>query len=172
MDTLSPLAIRRTVALIGRYGLHRDDALLPVPIRQIARDEGWQVEYRGRMGSAIAMAFVVGPVRLMYVNENLTTQTQRVGIAHEMAHVLAGHKVSADAWMTTGHEEQGWTKADEEQEREAKLLAAVLLVPWWIRDSPLSDQDVADLCDVTLGVVKRYRQARPLDEPYAMELTG
>lgn len=162
MIRLESGTVRRTLALVERYGLHRDDAPLPIPIVQVAKQEGWRIEYRGRMGSAIAMAFTVGPIRLMYVNENLTVRTQRVGIAHEMAHVLCGHRVSADVWMTTGHEDEGWVLASDRQEDEAKLVAAALLIPAWMHDAPLTDREVADACDVTIGAVRRYRDAYPL----------
>jgi hypothetical protein len=149
----------RVHALIERYGIHRDDALLPISILHIARSEGWRIEYRSGMGSAIAMAFVIGPIRLMYLNDNLTLAAQRVGIAHEMAHVLCCHDVSADAWMMHGREAEGWSDATERQEDEAKLVATMLLIPPWLKDAPLSDVEVATTCLVTTGAVRRFRGA-------------
>jgi hypothetical protein len=168
MIRLDDGTVRRTCALIERYGLHRDDAPLPISILTVARREGWQIEYRGGMGSAIAMAFVIGPVRLMYLNECLTVATQRVGIAHEMAHVLCCHGVSADVWMTTGHEHEGWRDVNDTQEIEAKLVAAMLLIPAWLLASPLTDREIAEMCNVTLGAVRRYRAAFPLTDDYQM----
>jgi hypothetical protein len=159
MIRLDSGTIVRVRTLIERYGLHRDDALLPISILHVARSEGWRIEYRTGMGSAIAMAFVIGPIRLMYLNDNLTLETQRVGIAHEMAHVLCCHGVSADAWMMHGRDAEGWTDATERQEEEAKCVAAMLLIPPWVRDSPLSDTEVAKTCRVTTGSVRRCRSS-------------
>jgi hypothetical protein len=161
MIRLNDGTLLRVHALIERYGMHEDDAPLPVSIVQVARHEGWRIEYRGRMGSAVAMAFVVGPIKLMYLNENLSTAAQRTGIAHEMGHVLCRHGVSADALMTFGHEAEGWTDANVRQEEEAKMVAALLLIPAWVIDSPLSDAEVAMTCSVTRGSVLRVRGSLP-----------
>jgi Zn-dependent peptidase ImmA (M78 family) len=168
MSLLDSGTLVRVHALIERYGIHRDDAMLPISILHIARSEGWRIEYRTGMGSAIAMAFVIGPIRLMYLNDNLTLAAQRVGIAHEMAHVLCCHGVSADVWMTTGHEHEGWQGVNDQQESEAKLVAAMLLIPAWLFDTPMTDREIADACNVTMGAVRRYRQAFPLTDEYQM----
>jgi hypothetical protein len=159
MIRLDDGALRRTRALIERYGLHREDATLPVPILQVARNEGWRVDYRGHMGGAIAMAFVVGPVKLMFVNEQLTEEVQRVGIAHEMAHVLCQHGLSADTKMTIGHEAEAFGHVSDRQEQEAILVGAMLLVPEVLAASPFTTHEVALMCLVSTGAVRTIRGA-------------
>lgn len=157
MIRLSEETVRRTLALIERYGLHDDDAFLPVPIRQVAQDEGWVICYRSGMGQALAMAFVVGGVKLMYVNENLRAQTQRVGIAHEIGHVLCGHRLGFDTAM-----QDGYADLHGKQEIEAQLVASLLLIPQELRDAPLTDREVSQTCQVPVSLVQLMRLAAPL----------
>jgi Zn-dependent peptidase ImmA (M78 family) len=165
MIRLDDGSLRRTRALIERYGIHREDAMLPVPILQIARNEGWRVDYRGQMGGMIAMGIVVGPVKLMLVNENLTEAVQRVGIAHEMAHILCQHGLSLDTKMTIGHEAEGLLQSSDVQEQEAILVGAMLLVPEELMLSPFPNKEVALLCQATPGAVREYRAALFVDTP-------
>ena len=148
-------AILRTNGLIERYGIHDGGALLPVPIRQVARDDGWVVCFRERMGQAIAMCAVGGGCRVMYVNACLTERVQRFGIAHEMGHVLAGHLIGLDIVSRN----QKLASVTARQEREASLIGGMLLIPPWLRDAPLSDEEVAAICCVPKRLVSDTRAA-------------
>ena len=160
MIRLDEGTLRRTRALIERYGIHDDaTSALPVPIKQVARNEGWTINYRSSMGSAIAMAFCIGPVKLMYVNENLTEPVQRVGIAHEMAHILCQHRLSMDTKMQIGHEHEGLRQANQVQEKQAELVGAMLLIPEGLALSPFSDKEVTLMCQVSTWCIATYRSA-------------
>jgi Zn-dependent peptidase ImmA (M78 family) len=159
MIYLDETVARRVGTLIERYGLHDADAILPVPIKQVAKEEGWRVEYHSRMGKAIAMAFLVGGVKLMYVNANLAWATQRVGIAHEMGHEMAGHAVGLDTFMGAGRRHEGLRNVAVQQEKEANLIAGLLLIPAEFRDGHLLDSEVATRCTVTNGLVQLTREA-------------
>lgn len=148
--------------LIDRYGMHDDHAILPVPIKQVAKEEGWVVCYRGGMGKAIAFGIMVEGVKLIYVNENLTEKTQRLGIAHEMGHDLAGHSVGMDTFMGKRWHQFGLQNVGQIQEEQASLVAAMLLIPEWLLDAPMANDEVAHLCKVPVGAVDLYRGAVPL----------
>jgi Zn-dependent peptidase ImmA (M78 family) len=161
MLRLSDDVYERTLTLIERYDLHGDHAMLPVPIKQVAKEEGWCIKYHPKMGQAAAMAFVVGPVRLMYVNCNLSFAAQQQAIAHEMGHILAGHGVSLDTFMTFGHEDEGIRSAQARQELEANIVGAMLLIPEYLRDAPMSDRELADECGVNNRAVRLFRSMVP-----------
>jgi hypothetical protein len=171
MLRLSEDVYNRVVTLIERYDLHADCAMLPVPIKQVAREEGWTIQYHPKMGQASAMAFVVGPVRLMYVNANLAFCVQQQAIAHEVGHVLAGHGLSLDTFMTMDHKDEGLRNVQERQELEANIIAAMLLIPEYLRDAPMSDRELAKLCAVNTNAVRQFRSLVPRRESY-LELIG
>jgi hypothetical protein len=158
MIRLSEPVIQHVAALIERYGLHDHCAMFPVPILQVARDEGWVVQYHPRMGGMTACAVIRGGVNLMFVNQNLTRPLQAVGIAHEIGHRLAGHRLSLDTHMTRGHKHKGLLAEYDTQETEANIIACMLLIPEWLRVSPLTDDEVAVECGASLSTV-RYARA-------------
>jgi len=139
--------------LISRYNLHTSRLALPVPIRLIARAEGWRVWYREGLWPLYAFAVVDGPIRLMVVNACLSDEYQRWAIAHEMAHALNGdgslhpHLCAANGPLAP------WTTRRMEQ--QADQFAARLLIPDWIIDETGGDiAEIAAACEVPPRLVE------------------
>lgn len=136
-------------ALIARYNLHGRMAL-PVPIRQIARDEGWRIHYTERLAPLYGFAVVHGSVHLMQINADVTDPYQRFAIAHEMGHVLNGDRVSLHLCAAGGRLAQ-WTS--RRMERQADLAAARLLIPPAAFEAG-SIAEIAAACEVPRELVE------------------
>lgn len=115
---------RNVQALIDRYGLH--DWPGEVPIRQVARDEGWLVQF-GEITPALGYAVVLGTVRVMVINEAVSRAYQRFAIAHELGHVLAGDPGRLQLCQPEVGAFGAWLLSAAE--RRANQIAALLLVP-------------------------------------------
>ena len=141
---------RSVRALIERYDLHRAATSVPVPIRQIARDEGWTVTYASGMAPLYGYAIVIGACLFMRINSTVTPAYQRMAIAHEMGHVLNGdidriHLCTAlplAAWI------------DGKQELRATLAAARILIPDWVLVEMGSIAEIAYRCEVPTELVE------------------
>lgn len=133
---------RPVARLIERYGLNLDiPASLPVPIVEIAQQEGWTITYRGGMGSLFGFAVVNGPVRTMAISADLDIATQRFVIAHELAHAINGdidslHLLTQATWFTA------------KAERWASEAAAEILIPEAALGYAETIEELAALCDV------------------------
>lgn len=138
--------------LIARYGLHHRLAL-PVPIRQIARNEGWHITYRERLFPLYAFAVIEGPVRLIVVNSDVSDAHQRMAIAHEMGHVLNGDPAVYPFLCAASGPLAPWTTRRMEQ--QADQFAARLLIPDWIIDETGGDiAEIAAACEVPASLVE------------------
>ena len=149
--------LRRACALVARHGLHDEPFNLPVPIRQVAKDEGWHLRFASDMHPIIAFAVMYGGVKLMTVSESATARVQRHGIAHEIAHDLCQHEAPMSLYLPRSQRKM-WPKwVIEKQEEEANLVASLLLIPQAVIDSPFDDEWVACTCGVPMLTVKLRR---------------
>lgn len=150
---LAPDIVDRVTTLIDRYALH-ESRVLPVPVRQVARDEGWWVLYRDRLASAYGYAVVLPGMQVMVINSAIASHYQRYTMAHEMGHVLCRHVphgVRLCAASTALHEALG----QAECEAEADRVAALILIPAWTLDLP--DKEIARRCGVPERLVRIRR---------------
>jgi Zn-dependent peptidase ImmA (M78 family) len=141
---------RAVRALIERYDLHRAATSLPVPILQIARNEGWIVAYAERMAPLYGYAIVVGGRWFMRINSAVTLRYQRMAVAHEMAHVLNGDLDHLHLCTATPFE--SWI--DRKQEHRAQLAAARILIPRWVMRESESVAEIATRCEVPTELVE------------------
>lgn len=135
----SERAIQR---LVERWELHGNIAYcLPIPIAQVARNEGWTVRYIEGLFPLYGFAAIRGNRRLMGINADVGRPYQRMAIAHELGHVLNGDVDSV-------HLCSDWEWLYNRQERGASEVAARILIP----DAALSVFDSIDTlaaaCDV------------------------
>lgn len=120
LSIASERAIQR---LVERWDLHTGDTLcLPVPIAQVARNEGWTVRYVEGLFPLYGFAAIRGHRRLMGINAEVSRPYQRMAIAHEIGHVINGdtsrlHLCSEWEWL--------YGKA----ERRTSEVAARILIP-------------------------------------------
>ncbi len=148
---LSPRAERAIAELIARYDLHAEGGL-PVPIRQVARDEGWVVRYSEEMRQLYGVAVVLGDVRVIAVNARVAEPYQRLAIAHELGHALNGDPGQLQLCAATGSGPlRGWLWSREEQ--RASLAAARLLIPDWVARAGATADEIAAQCVVPTELV-------------------
>lgn len=145
---LSDAAERAIAQLIERRGIHANLSLcLPVPIRQVARDEGWDIYFHEGMSNLYGVGVVNGPVRLMYINADVSTSWQRHAIAHEM-----GHFINDDPG--TIHLCHQWPWLANKTERRASIVAGRILIP----DAALTEfatiDEIAAACNVPSDLVE------------------
>ncbi len=143
---ISVEAERRITRTIELHNIHIQ-GMLPVPIRQIARNEGWTVFYREGVFPLYGFAIVREPHKIMGINADISLQWQRATIAHEMGHYIAGHRHGLN--MLT---ERPWTWTKEE--REASEIGARLLVPEWSLQEYQTIAELAAACDVPGRIVE------------------
>lgn len=147
---LTRLSEQSVRALIARYDLHHRPTAVPVPIRQVARDEGWTIAYANRMAPLYGYAIVAGGRLFMRINSAVTDAYQRMAIAHEMGHVLNGdidriHLCAASPF-------ESWI--DRRQEQRASLVAARILIPSWMLRDVGSVAEIATRCEVPMELVE------------------
>lgn len=151
MARLAKCGERAISELIARYELHAEMAV-PVPIRQVARDEGWIIRFSERMGRLYGVAVVIEDVRVMQINARVSDTYQRLAIAHEMGHVLNGDASAIHFCSPTGGSFAGWLR--NRQERQASIAAARILIPDWALGDAETIQEIASLCEVPDELVK------------------
>ncbi len=147
---LPPSALRDLRAIVERYDLHAEP-FCPVPMLQVARDEGWLVRFRSPMGRLYGVGVVDGPDRVMLINEAVSPAWQRYAMAHELAHDLLGHQ----GWFTCADSELS-RRVLVREEVDANKGAAYLLVP----AAALGLDTIADateMCGVPSDVVELRR---------------
>ncbi len=145
---LSDDAERAIAQLIERRELHANLALcLPVPIRHVARDEGWDLYYRDDMTTLYGFAIVNGPVKVMTINGEIGRPWQRHAIAHEMGHLLNGDPGSI-------HLCHQWPWLAEKTERRASIAAGKLLIPDAAIHEMSTMAEIAAYCDVPMALVE------------------
>lgn len=135
--------------MIARYGLH--DGLLPVPIRQVARDEGWVVQF-AEIPRAYGYAVVVGTVRVMVINAMVTPVYQRFAIAHEIGHVLNRDDGRVHLCASDMSQFEMWLRSREE--RAASLTAATLLIPMHAIEWGDTPECIAARCGVPVELAR------------------
>lgn len=151
-------AVDRAVSeLIARYDLHTRLSV-PVPIRHIARNEGWVVVYSEQMGRLYGVAVVHERLRLMRINADVTPSFQRMAIAHEMAHVLNGDIESIQLCAASVPAFRGWL--NRRQERQASLTAARILIPDWVLAEIQTVDEIATACEVPRELVELLIDSR------------
>lgn len=139
--------------LIARYHLHSRLAL-PVPIRQVAEDEGWRLVYREGLAPLYAFAVVHRSARLIYINADVDRTYQRAAIAHEIGHSLNGD-LGILQLCAASRSQAAWTTS--RQERQADLAAAHILIPPWTLREFGSLHEIAAACEVPVELVELYR---------------
>ncbi len=141
--------VRETIAL---YDVH---ATLPVPIRQLARDTGWDVRFRERMSPVLAWATRESGQPVMGVNASISTIYQRYAMGHEIGHELAGHLRTGGTWTLSSC----LTRRDRDpHEAVADAIAALLLVPAYALDDWETTGAIARACEVPRRLVDLRRQ--------------
>lgn len=128
--------------MVERLDLHSPYSNpLPVPIEQIARDEGWAVRYLHNLFPLYGFAAVRGNKRLMGINADVARPYQRLAIAHELGHFLNGDLFEL-------HLCNEWDWLYNRVERSASLIAARLLIPDLSLERIETVADLASICDV------------------------
>lgn len=138
-------------ALIARYDLHGESASLPVPIRQVARSDGWIVRYAEGLWPLYGAAVIHGLTRVMLINADVEPPFQCYAIAHEIGHALAGH--AGRLQLCAGVSQRFGKWITTAQEREADRIAARLLIPPTVAYSGADAAEVAALCWVPAWLV-------------------
>lgn len=151
MARLSQRGERAVTELIDRYELHARFAG-PVPIRQVARDEGWILRWSDQLHRIFGLAIVVDDVRVMTINSRVAEPFQRMAIAHEMGHLLNGDEGDVHLCAMTGAGFTDWLRG--RQERQATLAAARLLVPDWVLNDGGTLGEIAVRCRVPVELVQ------------------
>ena len=142
-------AIAAARAVIDRWGLHDDLVLdLPVPIERVARREGWRILW-GPLYPVLGYAVVARGVRLMRIDERLSSSWARVTIAHELAHVLIEPHAPLRLCL-----EQLMPRPDQETERAATLAGLLILVPERLLTAGLPAREIAARCGVPEDLVR------------------
>ena len=147
--------------LIRRHRLH--DGGVPVMVRQVANDEGWQVAFRP-LESLHGFAVVKGATKVMVINSQLPTEYQRMAVAHEMAHDILGHAgplFTAQIHRGDFHDWM-WDRC----EREATVAAARILIPLDRLAVGADAEEVAASCGVPVELVETYAQHLRAGMPY------
>jgi Zn-dependent peptidase ImmA (M78 family) len=147
MRSLSAAAERALADLIARHAAH---GTLPVPVQQIAEDEGWEIEFRDGLGTILGISGVYKGVKLMWINRQLSSAERRAVIAHELGHWLNGDElvIRACRWSSFAYH---W---DVRLEREATITAARLLIPNWAVREYQTVQAIAAACDAPPWLVE------------------
>lgn len=154
MFRLSRSDAARVRALIDAYDLHGGP--LPVPVRWLAACEGWLIHYRSRITPLYGYAIVLGGVRLMVINEDVAEPTQRVTIAHELAHDLLGHTQVVDLFGPRFASYGLSDMIDRRQERDADIAAACLLIPPRAAEGCEHVGELASRCGVSIRAAALY----------------
>ena len=141
---------RSAKSLIERYDLHHRPSALPIPIRQVAKDEGWTIAYASRLAPLYGYAIVAGGRLFMRINSAVTDSYQRMAIAHEMGHVLNGDIDRIH--LCTASPFESWI--DRRQELRASLVAAQILIPAWVIRDVGSIHEIATRCEVPVELVE------------------
>lgn len=117
MSTLTDEVLDTVDFLIYRHRLH---TRLPVDLGPILD----RFDIRKHNFTPITMGFaLVRPTQMhIGINKNLDAGWQRMAVAHEAAHIIANQPHQLYVCKTSD-----WSR--DEQEREAHLIAACLLVP-------------------------------------------
>ena len=117
MSTLTDEVLDTVDFLIHRHRLH---TRLPVDLGPILD----RFDIRKHNFTPITMGFaLVRPTQMhIGINKNLDAGWQRMAVAHEAAHIIANQPHQLYVCKTSD-----WSR--DEQEREAHLIAACLLVP-------------------------------------------
>lgn len=145
---LSTTAERAIQRMVERWDLHTSIAYaLPVPIAQVARNEGWTVRYVEGLYPLYGFAAVRGYKRLMGINADVARAYQRMAIAHEMGHVLNGDASSL-------HFCSEWEWLYNKQERRASEVAAAILIPDAALRELATIDEIAAMCDVPVELVE------------------
>lgn len=142
---ISDVAERALLRIIDMYQIHLPGAL-PVPIRQVALNEGWRIIYREGVFPLYGFAIVHGSQKIIGINADISLTWQRATIAHELGHSIADHSPGLQTMTHT----LDWTKA----EHEASEIGAELLIPEWTLTEFETREELAVACDVPFPVVE------------------
>lgn len=151
MARLSRRGERAVSELVARYDLHTEMAL-PIPIRQVTRDEGWIVRFSEQMAQLYGIAIIIDDVQVMQINARITSSYQRMAMAHEIGHVLNGDEGQIHLCAATGRGFRDWLWS--RQERQASLAAARILIPHWVRAEIETIDEIAVVCEVPRELVE------------------
>lgn len=157
---LSTEAQERLGELITRHNLHGQ---LPVPIKQVALDEGWEVAYSGDLAPFYGYAMIAPYARMMRINGDVPLEQQRFTIGHEL-----GHWINADPPGLHECREMPlnwWAKRRAGMEARASLVAAKLLVPHSAFEAAEDEIEVAVRCQVPVTLVRLAASEMQRDYP-------
>lgn len=139
----------RVTEIIEIYDTH---AVLPVPIRQLARDMAWDVRFRERMAPLYGWACMENDRPVMGVNASIGAAYQRYVMAHEIGHYLAGH-LNDGITRTMTALLSGYSA----EESIADAIASLLLIPAYALDDHETTSAVARACEVPPRLVRLRR---------------
>lgn len=140
--------------VVERYSLHAEPLTLPISPRQIARDEGWEMRFAEGMGGVYGVAAVYHGMKVMTINADISPGIQRGVIAHELGHVLCRHDLTLDFVLPRTRYADFANWIDQRQEREAWLVAAILLIPDQLVLSGYSAEELAALCHCSTSLAE------------------
>lgn len=138
--------------LIERYGL--DDGYLPVPIYHIAQEEGWEVRFRDELPDAYGVAVVTDVARVMVVRGSMTSEAKRYTVAHEMGHLLCGHRAGVHLHAPDDTRQRIGNRHRARQESEADMVAAAILIPREVARQATSLAEITRRCKVPKSLAK------------------
>lgn len=145
------MAVRRkhirtlALGLLEKHGIEK----APVEVEKLALMLGVNVQYEpadDNLSGFLLRDFNRHQV-LIGVNKNHHTHRQRFTIAHELGHLLLheGEKLHVDHRYQIKLRDENASKGDSEEEKEANLFAAELLMPVSFIEQDLAQFDALDL---------------------------
>ncbi len=132
----------------------------PVPVERIARAEGVRIYLKSLKGDISGFLYRDAQESVIGVNTHHPRARQRFTLAHEMGHFLlhAGEKVHVDHGFEILLRNDRSAKGVDDDEMEANLFAAELLMPKAFLMKDLADVESVDINDDrSIGeLAKRY----------------
>jgi Zn-dependent peptidase ImmA (M78 family) len=104
--------------------------VIPVPVEDIAKQEGFQVVRHRHQGPESAFALINEGTRIIGVNTNTSSRRQRTAIAHAFGHMLLhGRPIICCYAVRTYTQKDARGVGSEQEEAEANAFALELLIP-------------------------------------------
>lgn len=150
MSPLPRALLANVCEMILAHEVHQDRPVNLMPILQRYRIELHIKDFPDGIRAVYVPATRLRCRRMIGVDGKLSPASQRVAIAHELGHYLAGHPngihlYDANEWMS------------DKLERQAQLIASMLLIPEphdWARG--LTAEEIAQECWVTEDLVQLH----------------
>lgn len=121
----------------------------PVPVDVIAKAHGAQIYYQSLVGDISGFLYRESSHTIIGVNTHHAPVRQNFTVAHELGHLLLHEQeqLRVDRSFRVRLRDDKSSQGIDEDEREANLFAASLLMPKAFLDADLANRDDVDLLD-------------------------